>query len=88
MDDKFISNNNLLNSTFKSIFQSVNDGLIITDDKFNIKMANPTALKIFNIGEDVLYNINLKNILKDTMLNSIIITGKNYIQCRLYILFR
>ncbi|WP_416044677.1 sigma-54 interaction domain-containing protein [Clostridium tyrobutyricum] len=77
MDDKFISNNNLLNSTFKSIFQSVNDGLIITDDKFNIKMANPTALKIFNIGEDVLYNINLKNILKDTMLNSIIITGKN-----------
>ncbi|MBV4419549.1 sigma 54-interacting transcriptional regulator [Clostridium tyrobutyricum] len=77
MDDKFISNNSLLNSTFKSIFQSVYDGLIITDDKFNIKKANSTALKIFNIKEDILYNTNLKNILKDTMLNSIIITGEN-----------
>lgn len=76
MDNGPILNNILLNSILESIFQSVYDGIIIADNNLIIKKANSIALKIFDVNKDTLYKISLKNILKNNILHSIMITGK------------
>lgn len=60
----------------QSIFDSSNEGLIVTDENLLIKKVNIAAVKILGIKEDILYETYLKDILKDDIISTILLTGE------------
>ncbi|MCT8978234.1 sigma 54-interacting transcriptional regulator [Clostridium sp. CX1] len=62
----------------QAVFDSSNDGLIVTDENLLIKKVNIAAVKTLGIKEDVLYETYLNNILKDDIINTILLTGEKH----------
>ncbi|NMM64447.1 sigma 54-interacting transcriptional regulator [Clostridium sp. P21] len=62
----------------QAVFNSANEGLIITDENLLIKKVNITAVKILGIKEELLYETFLNDILKEDVINSSILTGESY----------
>ncbi|MBV7273083.1 sigma 54-interacting transcriptional regulator [Clostridiaceae bacterium UIB06] len=60
----------------QAIFDSVYEGLIVTDENLLIKKVNITALKILEVKEDTLYETHLNSIFKEEILNSVLLTGE------------
>lgn len=63
----------------QAIFDSVNEGLIVTDENLLIKKVNITTVKILGIKEEILYQTYLTDILKEDLLDTILLTGENHL---------
>lgn len=63
----------------QAILDSSKDGLIVTDENLLIKKVNIAAVKILGIKEDTLYETFLTEILKEDILNAIMLTGEKHI---------
>ncbi|KZL93833.1 sigma-54 interaction domain-containing protein [Clostridium magnum] len=63
----------------QAILDSSKDGLIVTDENLLIKKVNIAAVKILGIKEDTLYETFLTEILKEDILNTIMLTGEKHI---------
>lgn len=62
----------------QAIFDSSKDGLIVTDENLLIKKVNIAAVKILGVKEDTLYETFLNNILKEDIINTILLTGERH----------
>lgn len=62
----------------QAIFDSSKDGLIVTDENLLIKKVNIAAVKILGIKEDILYETFLSDILKEDIINTILLTGEKH----------
>ncbi|WPC42875.1 sigma-54 interaction domain-containing protein [Clostridium sp. JS66] len=62
----------------QAIFDSANEGLIVTDENLLIKKVNITTVKILGIKEELLYETFLSDILKEDVINNSILTGESY----------
>lgn len=62
----------------QAILDSSKDGLIVTDENLLIKKVNIAAVKILGIKEDRLYETLLPEILKEDILNTIMLTGEKH----------
>jgi len=76
--------NNLMNVTFNSTCE----GMIVLDEKLEIKRVNDRALKILNINLEDILNINIKETLKNVSFDKI--TTQDYktfnnVECDFYI---
>ncbi|WP_425489743.1 sigma-54 interaction domain-containing protein [Clostridium aciditolerans] len=60
----------------QAIFESIYEGLIVTDENLLIKKVNITAVKILGIKEEFLYETHLNDILKEDILHTILLTGE------------
>jgi PAS domain S-box len=63
----------------QAILDSSKDGLIVTDENLLIKKVNIASVKILGIKEDTLYETFLTQILKEDILNTIMLTGEKYV---------
>lgn len=63
----------------QAILDSSKDGLIVTDENLLIKKVNIAAVKILGIKEDTLYETFLTEILKEDILNTIMLTGEKHV---------
>ncbi|MBA5849939.1 sigma 54-interacting transcriptional regulator [Clostridium sp. cel8] len=61
---------------FKSILESIYDGIIITDNNLYIKASNPSASNILGVEENKLKKISMNEILKKDYIKSPIKTGE------------
>lgn len=79
--------NALLSSTIQSICDSTYDGIIIADKNLIVKKANAAAIKILGMDDKFLYKINLNKILRNDILDKIIITGEKVLDedCTFYV---
>lgn len=79
--------NALLSSTIQSICDSIYDGIIIADKNLIVKKANAAAIKILGMDDKFLYKINLNKILRNDILDKIIITGEKVLDedCTFYV---
>lgn len=79
--------NALLSSTIQSICDSTYDGIIIADKNLIVKKANAAAIKILGMDDKFLYKINLNKILRNDILDKIMITGEKVLDedCTFYV---
>jgi sigma-54 dependent transcriptional regulator, acetoin dehydrogenase operon transcriptional activator AcoR len=63
----------------QAILDSSKDGLIVTDENLLIKKVNIASVKILGIKEDTLYETFLTQILKEDILNTIMLTGEKHV---------
>lgn len=63
----------------QAILDSSKDGLIVTDENLLIKKVNIASVKILGIKEDTLYETFLTQILKEDILNTVMLTGEKYV---------
>lgn len=76
--------NNLMNVTFNSTCE----GMIVLDEKLDIKKVNGRALEILNISLEEIININIKETLKNVSFDKIITLDYkvyNNVECDFYI---
>lgn len=63
------------NMIYRSIFNSITDGIIYTDNQNNIQLINPIAKRIFNIENNFYVNQNVVTAIPNTQIPRVFKTG-------------
>lgn len=65
----------------KVVFNSITEGIIVSDEQNDIVLYNPSAARIFKISESETLGKNVQDVLPDTRIHKVFESGKSEVAC-------